>query len=580
MAVLDDNTQPTERSPLLAKDSTKPVSDGSLGALPNGPVENGAMNGDIGGAEAQVVDEDNPLLKGMPEMAARLHWLLPAVGIGVMSSSPLIMLMLTCQIFLSAADQTIIVSSYGKIGSELNALNNTSWIATSYFLTLTSFQPLYGKLSDIFGRKPALLSGYTIFGLGCLLCGMARTLPELVAARSFAGIGGGGMTTVVSIMMSDIIPLRERGTWQGYINLIYAAGAASGAPLGGIFADVIGWRWAFIVQAPMCLAAFIAVYFILNLPKIEETHWKEKLRQVDFLGAFCLVLAVSSLLIGLDRGSNYAWNDVYTIVPLSLAIPFFAIFLFVEKKIATNPFAPGHIILERTLTPAYLCNFFAFGGYISTMFYIPLFFQVVDGLSATQAGVRLIPSILCSVTGSLSGGIIMQKTGQYYILTIFAYSMLVLGNIFILCFSGILTNSTVGIIAGLCTAGLGGGIGVTTSLIALISNASPKDQAVATACSYLFRSLGSVIGLALSATVVQQALRIQLRDRLDSGHEADKIVERVRQSLDYIKELEPEVRDIVRLCYQRSTAFAFGLTILLVSGAVVSACFIREKRLK
>lgn len=114
---------------------------------------------------------------------------------------------------------------------------------SSYFLTLTSFQPLYGKLSDIFGRKPALLFGYAIFGIGCLLCGLARNMNELIAARAFAGIGGGGMTTVVSILMSDIIPLRQRGTWQGYINIIYASGASLGAPLGGVFADTIGWRW-------------------------------------------------------------------------------------------------------------------------------------------------------------------------------------------------------------------------------------------------------------------------------------------------------------------------------------------------
>lgn len=115
-------------------------------------------------------------MEGMPEVAARLHFLLPAVGIGI---------------FLSAADQTIIVSSYGRIGSELHALNSTSWIATTYFLTLTSFQPLYGKLSDIFGRKPCLLFAYVIFGIGCLACGFARDMPELIAARAFAGIGGG-----------------------------------------------------------------------------------------------------------------------------------------------------------------------------------------------------------------------------------------------------------------------------------------------------------------------------------------------------------------------------------------------------
>lgn len=483
------------------------------------------------------------------------------------------------QIFLGAADQLIIVSSYGRIGSELKALNSTSWIATSYFLTLTSFQPLYGKLSDVFGRKPCLLFAYTIFGFGCLFCGLARTMPELIAARAFAGIGGGGMTTVVSILMSDIIPLRERGTWQGYVNLIYAAGSASGAPLGGIFSDLIGWRWAFIGQAPICLLAFLAVYWILDLPPVEHSHWKEKLKRIDFLGAFCLVIATSSLLFGLDHGSNYAWSSKYTLIALGLAIPLFAVFTYVEMRIAAHPFAPGHIIFERSLTAAYLCNFFAFAGYISSIFYIPLYFQAVDGVTATQAGVRLIPGICGSVTGSLSGGLIMQKTGKYYLLSIIAYCFLFLGGIPVLLCSGLVVHSTVGIIGGLVISGFGGGIGVTSTLIALISNADPKDQAIATACSYLFRSLGSVIGVSLSATAVQQSLRVQLRNRLNSGTEADKIVEHVRQSLDYIKELEPEVRDVVRLCYQKSTSWAFGLMLLLTSGAVISSFFIREKKL-
>lgn len=261
-------------------------------------------------------------------------------------------------------------------------------------------------------------------------------------------------------MMSDIIPLRERGTWQGYINLIYAAGAASGAPLGGIFSDVIGWRWAFLIQAPMCLLAFIAVFFILDLPKIEKTHWKEKLAKVDFLGSFCLILAISSLLFGLDHGSNYAWNNKWTIITLVLAAPFTILFCVVESKVE-HPFAPLSIIGNRNLTPAYLCNAFAFGGYLSTIFYVPLYFQAVDGISATQAGLRLIPGIIGSVTGSVGGGLIMQKTGKYYILTIIAYSLLFLGQIPILLSTGLVWSSTGGIIFGLVLSGLGGGIGVS-----------------------------------------------------------------------------------------------------------------------
>lgn len=229
----------TETSPLLrqAIDSIQP--NGGVG--PHGPILSVSHGTFVASDEPNTLDggdlERQPTstsvdrqkqYEGLPEVKKQFPHIFPAVVIGV---------------FLSAADQTIIVSSYGRIGTELNALNRTSWIATAYFLTLTSFQPLYGRLSDIFGRKACLLFGYVVFGLGCLFCGLAQSIEQLIAARAFAGIGGGAMTTVVSILLSDVCTLRERGQWQGYVNIVFAAGASAGAPLGGFASDSIGWRW-------------------------------------------------------------------------------------------------------------------------------------------------------------------------------------------------------------------------------------------------------------------------------------------------------------------------------------------------
>ena len=201
----EPNGHPTETSPLLPKKDDSWI-EPSAGIAPandtstQDAAQQTRNDQDESTLERQPSAEDRQkLYEGMPEIMKQMKFIIPAVGIGV---------------FLAAADQTIIVSSYGKIGSELNALNQTSWIATAYFLTLTSFQPLYGKLSDIFGRKPCLLFAYTVFGLGCIFCGLAQNIEQLIAARAFAGIGGGGMTTVVSILMSDIIPLRDRGTCE------------------------------------------------------------------------------------------------------------------------------------------------------------------------------------------------------------------------------------------------------------------------------------------------------------------------------------------------------------------------------
>ncbi|KAK4984122.1 hypothetical protein LTR50_006809 [Elasticomyces elasticus] len=591
------NSRLTETSPLIPKSTSQPIepSDGITPAAPN--ATSATTNNGTFDTKSTASDDEPPSpdsdpddintlerapthtsvlsqsrkqqYEGLPEVKARMKYILPALAIGV---------------FLSAADQTIIVSSYGRIGSELKGLSETSWIASAYFLTLTSFQPLYGKLSDIFSRKSCLLFGYLVFGTGCLFCGLAQTMNQLIAARAFAGIGGGGMTTVVSILLSDVVPLRERGKWQGYVNIIYASGAGIGAPLGGILADYIGWRWAFLFQTPLCLLAFVVVGLVLKLPKREEDqHWKSKLRRIDFFGALILICAVFTLLLGLDRGSNVSWRATITIASLCTSFPLFVLFILVEMKVASEPFAPGHIIFHRTLFACYLCNFFAFAGWLAALFYIPLYFQAVDDLSATQAGVRLIPGIICGVLGSLFGGFYMQTTGKYYWLTVTCYSCLTLGLVFVLLFAGLVAHSAVGIILGMCVCGFSNGIGVTTSLIALIANASREDQAVAIACSYLFRSLGSVFGISISASVTNQVLRSALESELPSAGrsaaDAAEIAQRVRQSLAYLRQLEPGVRALVADCFARATRAAFALEIGLVAGAAISAWFIREKAL-
>ena len=307
-----DDDHPTETSALIFREdeAIQPVEPGA-GIAPEAPADhstsnhgtiapNGSPNGDAETLERQISAQDRQKQhEGLPEVKKQLKYILPALSIGI---------------YLSAADQTIIVSSYGKIGTDLNALNMTSWIATAYFLTLTSFQPLYGKLSDIFGRKACLLNAYAIFGIGCLFCGLAKDINQLIIARAIAGIGGGGMSTVVSIMLSDIVTLRERGTYQGYLNIIFAAGASSGAPLGGLLSDSVGWRWAFLGQVPLCVVAFIAVSFVLKLPQKDSSNWRQKLRRIDFLGAAVLISAVFMLLVALDRGSNVSWKATITIV--------------------------------------------------------------------------------------------------------------------------------------------------------------------------------------------------------------------------------------------------------------------------
>lgn len=179
-----------------------------------------------------------------------------------------------------------------------------------------------------------------------------------------------------------------------------------------------------MIQAPMCLVAWVSVYFILELEPPSKDHWVAKVRQIDFLGAFTLVLAVVSLLTGLDSGPNLGWSNRITIVSLSLTPVLFALFLFVEMKIAKHPFAPGHIILSRDLLPCYIVNMCGMAGEMAVMFFVPLYFQAVEGLSATASGSMLVPATIAGVLGSLAGGWIIKRTGKFYWPTVISYGIL------------------------------------------------------------------------------------------------------------------------------------------------------------
>jgi hypothetical protein len=320
------------------------------------------------------------------------------------------------------------------------------------------------------------------------------------------------------------------------------------------------------------------VALVLELPKQDHSHWKEKIVKIDFLGALILITAVFGLLVGLDRGSNVSWKDPITIAGLC-ATPLFLVFVLVERYVASHPFAPFRIILNRSLFACYLCNFFSFGGWLASLFFIPLFWQVTWDLSSGGAGLLLVPCIVSGVSGSLFGGFYMQRTGKYYWITAVAYVSLVIGLTMVLSFSGAVVENKALMIVGTCICAFSNGIGVTTTLIGLIANASHADQAVATACSYLFRSLGSVFGVSMCATAFNQTLRKSLQAALNGNEDADRIAERVRESLSYFRSLDPELKDIVRQCYGRSTRAALAVGLGMTAGSAFFAWFIREKRL-
>lgn len=507
-------------------------------------------------------------------------------------------------VFLSAMDNTIVISSFGAIGSYFNALEKTSWIATAYLLTVSSFQPLFGKLSDIFGRKSCILFAYTIFAFGCMLCGSAQSMNMLIACRALAGIGGGGMATLASIIISDLVPLRSRGTWQGLMNIVWSCGNTAGASLGGFLADTIGWRWGFFIQLPLAIASGVSVYLFLQIPNPPSSTppaaaittvdasaeeklkpnpvelFKEKIRRIDFLGAITLVCAVFCLLYGMDKGGSLGWQHASTVSALISFAFLFIIFGLIEGFVAAEPFAPPRIVFSRRLIAPYLLNFLTVAASFGQLFHTSLYFQAVLGKSAAVTGAWLVIVIAADLTSSLVCGVIMQSTGRYYYLSTCSYIIMLSGIVTVAGGTGLLRmpKSMGEIIAGLAVTALGYGGGITTSVVSLIANVDKSDQAVGTAVSYFFRSLGSVIGLSIGSTLVQMSLQSTLRHTIQ-GKDADEIARRVRKSLAYLNELDVETRATVRAAYATAIHSTQILSMALTFTAIVVSFLIVERPL-
>ncbi|KAK7222700.1 hypothetical protein V2G26_010703 [Clonostachys chloroleuca] len=492
---------------------------------------------------------------------------------------------ITIGIFLAAADSTIALVSYATISSELDALNLASWIMTAYALTLASIQPLYGKLCDIFGRKECLLAAYVLFALGCLVCGFARSIEELIAARVLQAAGGAGLGTVVSILLTGLVPLEDRGVWQAVVSVVYSLGAGLGAPLGGLLTASVGWRWAFFGQVPLCVIAIAVISVCLDgdigRPVDSGERGAEdmlaKLRRVDFLGSVSLIIMIASFMFGLDRGSNVSWAVPETYGSFLVSGLAALWFFYVEMRVAREPILPIASTFSAELLPIYSSAFLVFFAIVALDFVLPLYYQVKDQLGPQQASLYMLPAIVGGVVSSVLTGFWMRHTGQYYWALMLVSVLQITGGIFAYLWSGPAGESTTGLIISQAVAEFGIGNSVVSGLIALISNGPSTNIAVMTAMYFAFRNLGSVLGVSVVSTVIQQTLRdiltveLQKYDNLDVG----KIVDEVRKSLESLQTLDPEIAALVRRSYGQAMNKGFLLILVVSVAAAIPALKIR-----
>ncbi|KAG8809967.1 hypothetical protein FRC17_003151, partial [Serendipita sp. 399] len=283
-------------------------------------------------------------------------------------------------VFLGAMDGTIVATLQSPIGDYFKQSHKASYI---------------GRLSDILGRKGAMLLAMSLFTFGTLLCGLAPSMGALIAARTIAGMGGGGLMSVSSITVTDLIPLRNRGLFQGLANIMFGAGAGLGGPLGGIIADTFGWRIAFLFQIPLLLisSALIAIHVDITLPRAPLTL-KQKLARIDWLGSITLVGFVSSLLIGLNlkETEDLEWSDWRVYGRLIASALSLGAFVFVESRVSLEPVMPMRLLLSRTPLAVALTNFFGSIVSFSVLYNVPLYFMAVRLQTASDAGLHLLPN--------------------------------------------------------------------------------------------------------------------------------------------------------------------------------------------
>ncbi|KAI9818817.1 MAG: hypothetical protein M1827_007638 [Pycnora praestabilis] len=532
--------QADERSPLLNKGNEHNHDDGTLERGDDGST-NGADDDD--GDEVPVADEASN---------KELALVMGSIWLGV---------------FLAALDSTIIATLTAPISSSFNSLSLISWLASAYLIANAACQPLSGRLTDIFSRRTGLVFSNIFFCFGNLICGLAKSEWVIILGRVVAGMGGGGLTAISTFVVSDLIPLRKRGVWQGMGNICFGLGSGLGGVLGGWINDAWGWRLAFLIQVPLVTISGILVFFTVNIP-VKESN-KPALKRVDFLGATTLVIALVLLLLGVNTGGNQvSWTHPLVLTTLPLCAVFLGIFIYVEEKIASEPIIPVRLLLNRTVLSACLTNWFATMGVFSYLFYGPIYFQV-KGLSTTAAGVRLIPQAFGIAFGSLGSGLIMKRTGTYWYLNIAFELVFVLAGALMATFR--LDTPEWPSFIYFFLGGLGYGGMLTITLLALISAVDHKYQAVITSASYAFRSTGSTIGITIASAVFQNVLKMDLWEKFGDRKDAAEVIGKIRQNFDEIKHLPPGWKEGVLDSYMDALTAVFLTTLgIAIVGAAIS----------
>ena len=410
---------------------------------------------------------------------------------------------------LAALDQTIVSTALPTIVGELGGLSQLSWVVTAYMLTSTVSTPLYGKLSDLYGRKLLFQAAIVIFLAGSVLAGISQNMIQLVLFRGIQGIGGGGLMAMAFAVIGEVVPPRERGRYTGYMGSVWAFSSVVGPLLGGFFVDQLSWRWVFFINIPVGIGAMVITTSVLKLPVHSVRH------RVDLEGAALLISGVTLLLLVLVwGGSEYAWRSA-TIVGMGIAGTVLLLaFVLWERRVA-EPLLPLRLFREPIFSTVTVLSLLVGAAMFGGMIFLPLFLQVVTGASATNSGLLLLPLMGGLMTMSTLSGRIITQTGRYKVWPVSGMAVAAVG-MYLLSRMGTHTGRIESSIAMVI---LGAGIGMVMQVLVLaVQNAAEyRDLGVATSAVNFFRSMGGSIGVAAFGAILSARTASELTRRLPPG---------------------------------------------------------------